>query len=188
MKKEFLELLTRFLFFILIVHSPLVHSKFLLEPSFKVTNGRYYTSNNKGSLTGETINLNTGYIGEYIFAGFSIEKGHYKYSEKIENATSFNGGGIGTFLGFHFLNRFKIWTNYLNSSLEPTNQTSRRYFGQFVSFGIGYRLFGNVVLNIESFKNQFTQIEDDKTGKTSGLSENIKTVGQSVSLSFLFVY
>ena len=104
------------------------------------------------------------------------------------NYKKYNGGGVGSFLGFHFFDSFKIWTGYLNSTLEPTSNRDFRYFGQHVSFGLGLRVYQGLMINAEGFRNQYTQEENDETGKTRGLDDNIKTEGQIYYLSYIFIF
>lgn len=102
--KGYLVSLTKILFLLLIIISPLAHSKFLVEPYYKFYNGDYETG---------------GENGEYN-AGSTISD---------SGSNRFKGGGIGSFSGFHFLDRWKIWTGNLNSALEPTKNRDLRYFG-----------------------------------------------------------
>lgn len=134
--------------------------------------------------------MNVGYIGDYFLAGLNFELGNFTYSDNItdDGYTHFKGGGVGTYLGFHFYDRIKIWTGYLNSSIEPKSNDDFRYYGQQVSFGIGYRVWDFVLLNYEVFRNYFTQYEDDTTGKTQGLEQNIKTEMQAISLSMFLIF
>jgi hypothetical protein len=146
-------------------------------------------SDKDGTFKGQTASINIGYLGDSFMAGICLEKGAYTFSDDFSTNTytQYLGGGAGSFLGFHFFDRWKIWTGYLNTLFEPTKKRSIRYFGQQVSFGIGYRLIDGLMFNIEGFKNQFTQSEDDSTGKTQSLQSNIKTQGMGVSLSYIFV-
>jgi hypothetical protein len=153
-----------------------------------VYSGSFDSSGESGNFKGNTFGLQLGYLGDYFMAGINIEKGQYVFDKRLtsDNYTEYAGGGVGTFLGFHFLDHWKIWTGYLNTSFEPINNGAIRYFGQHVSFGLGYRLYDGLMLNYEGFRNQFTQKEDDVTGKTQGLASNIKTEGYAISLSYIF--
>jgi len=123
-------------------------------------------------------------------AGLNFERGWLSSDGDITStgASSFKYGGIGTFLGFHFLNRFKLYTSYTNTSLEPRNNDDFRYFGQQVSFGLGYRIWDIILINYELINNVYTQIEDDTTGKTNGLNSNIRVNKQSLGLSMVLVF
>ena len=182
---------TRLLFcFILFIFSSLAHASFIVEPGYHYYEGRFKAGNEKGNLTGKVFGLNLGYLGEFAMAGITLEKGQYSYDNNIttNSYSHFDGGGVGTFIGFHFWDNIKLWTGYLNSTLEPTANNNIRYFGQHASFGIGYRVYDGLMLNIQGFRNQFTQIEDDVTGKTSGLDTNIKTEGHSYYLSYILIF
>lgn len=165
-------------------------ARFLVEPSYNYYQGQFSAGENSGDLVGRVYGLNLGYLGEYFMIGFTVETGKYDYDRSVSsnNTTKFDGGGVGTFLGFHLWDRWKVWTGYLNSTLEPTNNNDTRYFGQHISYGLGYRLYKGLLINIYEFKNQFTQLEDDTTGKTTGLESNIKTSGVNFSLSYLFIF
>ncbi|MDH5414594.1 MAG: hypothetical protein OEW87_10690, partial [Flavobacteriaceae bacterium] len=95
---------------------------------------------------------------------------------------------IGTYIAFHFWDFFRIWTGYLNSTLEPKGNNNYRFFGQHISIGVGFRLYDGLMLNFQDARNQFTQLEDDITKKTSGLASNIKTEAQSIGLSYVLLF
>lgn len=162
----------------------------MVEPYYKFYNGDYETGPNTGHFSGAVYGAHVGYLGDNFMAGLTFENGEYNAGSTISETGSnrFKGGGIGTFLGFHFLDRWKIWTGYLNSALEPTNNRDKRYFGQHASVGIGYRLWEGLMFNFESFQNVYTQVEDDITGITDGLDQKIKTQGVSYSLSYILVF
>ena len=164
--------------------------KFLVEPSYNYYQARFSAGEESGSFTGEVYGLNLGYLGDYFMAGVTLEKGIYTYDSNVTSTgdTKFDGGGVGTFLGFHLLDKFKIWTGYLNSTLEPVSKSDKRYFGQHFSYGLGYRIYNGLMINIYEFKNQFTQLEDDSTGKTTGLTPTLKTTGLIYSLSYIFIF
>lgn len=166
------------------------YSRFLVEPAFKQYAGRFNGNDGRGDLTGQVLALDTGYLGENFMIGLSFEKGQFTYDENLTSSgyTKFNGGGVGSFIGFHLFDRFKVWTGYLNSSLEPTSNNETRYFGQQVSFGLGLRISDGFMANIQSYSNHFTQLEDDTTGKTSGLDKNIITKGEILSLSYILIF
>lgn len=165
-------------------------TKFIIEPSYNYYHGRFDSENGRGNLTGHVYGVNFGYLGEYFMAGVSIETGKYQYDNHVtvEKYRKFDGGGAGTFVGFHIFDRIKLWTGYLNSTLEPIDNNDIRYFGQHFSYGIGYRIYDGIMLNLYEFKNQFTQIEDDNTGKTNGLNPSIKTQGSNLSISYILVF
>jgi len=187
--KEFLVSLTRFLLLSLL-YIPTVHARFMVEPFYKVYEGKYQTGADSGKFSGKIYGANVGYLGDYFMAGLSFENGQYTSDNTLTNQgfEKYNGGGIGSYMGFHFLDRWKIWTGYLNSALEPTANRDFRYFGQHVSFGLGYRVWEGLILNVEGFRNQYTQQEDDTTGLTTGLDSNIKTEGTSYFLSYFLVF
>lgn len=187
-KKGFLGLLTKVLFFLLF---PIYASaSFIVEPSYNIYSGKFKSGDERGKLTGHVYGLNLGYLGEVFMAGITLETGKYSYDKNVttESTSKFDGGGVGTFLGFHLWDRLKLWTGYLNSTLEPTSNKDIRYFGQHISYGLGIRLFDGLMLNLYEFKNQFTQIEDDTTGKTGGLDPKIKTYGTNLSLSYILIF
>lgn len=165
-------------------------AKFLVEPSYRAYSGSFDSKEDKGSFTAQTFALNLGYTGEYFLAGLWLEKGNFSFDDGLtsDNYNNYSGGGVGTFLGFHFFDRWKVWSAYQNSSIEPQDNNDLRYFGQFVSFGVGYRIYGGFIFNVEGFRNQYTQQENDTTGKTSGLDRNIKTQGTSYSISYLMSF
>ena len=76
----------------------------------------------------------------------------------------------------------------MNSSLEPIDNNSTRFFGQYVSLSLGYRIHNGLMLNYTEFRNQYTQIEDDDTGKTEGLTKNIRESGGNLSLSYILAF
>jgi len=188
-KKECLAFLTKLslLFILIIPHS---HARFMVEPFYKIYSGEFETGNDTGKISASMYGANIGYIGKYFMAGFSVENGSLSSDSTLTSSGSkeFQGGGIGTYMGFHFLDKWKIWTGYLNSALEPNNNNDIRYFGQHVSFGLGYRVWEGLIINIEGFRNQYTQQEDDITGKTQGLDTKIKTNGASYFLSYFLVF
>ncbi len=166
------------------------HARFNVEPTYKRYWGTFERGDLKGSLTGESLSLNAGYLGDYFMAGVTAEMGNFHYSDTIidQNYTVFAGGGIGTYLGFHFFDRVKLWTGYLNSTLEPKSNEDLQYFGQQISFGLGIRVWKYILLNYEVYQNYFTQIEDETTGKTEGLDTNIKEQKQSIGISAFLTF
>jgi hypothetical protein len=183
-------LLSKTLLFLLLLSPQFCLARFLVEPGYTHYSGRFDGDNGRGNLKGNVFGLNTGYLGENFMVGLTIEKGQYEFDSELTSAghKKFDGGGLGSFIGFHLYDRVKIWTGYLNSSIEPTSNNNIRYFGQQVSFGLGYRLHEGLMLNLQSFSNQFTQIESDITGKTTGLARNIKTSGHSLSASYFLIF
>lgn len=169
---------------------PLAQAKFMLEPTITYSQGSFSVADRSGDFNGKTFGLRTGYLGQYFMAGLSIEKGQYFYDDTLTTNSyeQYDGGGIGTFIGFHFLDRFRILTSYMNSSLEPIDNNSTRFFGQYVSLSLGYRIYDGLMLNYTEFRNQYTQIEDDDTGETEGLTNNIRESGGSVSLSYILAF
>ena len=161
----------------------------MVEPYYKLYDGNFQSGAQEGSFSGRIYGANLGYLGDYFMAGLTLENGEYISDNTLttEGFEKYKGGGIGTYIGFHFLDSWKVWTGYLNSALEPTSNKQIRYFGQHVSFGAGYRIWQGLILNIEGFRNQYTQQEDDTTGLTSGLETNMKTEGTSYFLSYFLV-
>jgi hypothetical protein len=166
------------------------YARFLVEPAYHHYVGTFSAGTEDGDFSAKVTSLNLGYLGENILLGFTFEKGQYTFDSNVttDAYSNFDGGGVGTFIGFNFWDRFKIWSSYLNSSLEPTANNDIRYFGQHVSFGFGYRVYEGLMLNLQSFRNQYTQKEDDVTGKTTGLDTNIKTEGYSYFLSYILIF
>lgn len=189
-RKEFTVKLTKYIFIILLFNISLAHARFLFEPQWRVYSGDYKGGGTNGSLRGETSNLHVGYIGESFMAGLSFERGWLNIEDDITDtdANTFKYGGVGTFMGFHFLNRIKIYTGYTNTSLEPRNNDDFRYFGQQVNFGLGYRFWDIFILNYEYMNNFYTQIEDDTTGKTSSLNSNIRSDKHSYGISMILIF
>ncbi len=161
----------------------------MIEPSYHYVTGSYSVADRSGDFTGKVGGLNLGYMGEFFMAGLALEKGDYEYDSTITESgyTQFTGGGVGTYIAFHFYDRIRLWTGYLNSTLEPKDNDDFRYFGQHISVGLGLRVVDGFLINFTDFRNHFTQIEDDTTGKTTGLTNNIKTSGQSWSISYIIV-
>ena len=145
---------------------------------------------NTGTITQLSSGVYIGYIGEHFLIGINAEKGQLETDENFESNQNehFATFGVGTFIGFHFLDSIKIWTGYLNTELEPTSTKDYRYYGQHVSYGIGYRVYKGILVNLESYTNYYTQIESDSTGQTNGLSQDIKTTATSLSLSMAFIF
>lgn len=166
-----------------------IQAALLLEPRFSRDTGQLSVTNTKTNYTANGYGLDIGYMGDYFLAGLTLDKSLFIFDESFDsnNDDRFDGGGIGTFLGFHFLDRFRLQTTYMNSTLESTSNKNFRYFGQYFSFGLGVRLIDGLMLNYARYNNQYTQQEDDSTGKTSGLSSNIKTTGHVISLSYILV-
>ncbi len=162
----------------------------MVEPSFNYYNGNFKVNGSQGSFTGEVTGLNLGYMGNIFMAGLALERGNYVYDSDVttDGYQYFLGGGVGTYIAFHFFDRIRLWTGYLNSVLEPKSNTNVRYFGQHVSIGLGLRVYDGFMLNIQDFRNQYTQQEDDVTGKTTGLPSNIKTQGLVYGLSYIFAF
>lgn len=165
-------------------------ARFNVEPFYRKYSGDFKRNSQKGSISGDSTGMNLGYIGDYFLAGVSMELGNFTYSDHItdQGYTHFRGGGIGTYLGFHFYDRVKLWTGYLNSSIEPKSNDKFRYYGQQVSFGLGVRVWDYILLNYEVFSNYFTQYEDDETGKTGGLDSNIRTNMQAFGISAFLIF
>lgn len=187
--KEYLVLLSKILLTTLIFTN-YSYARFMVEPFYKSYQGEFSRGTEDGNLSGQVYGLNLGYLGEYFMAGMSFENGQYKSDNTLteNNYEKYTGGGIGSYLGFHFLDRYKLWTGYLNSTLEPTENTDYRLFGQHVSFGLGVRVYEGLMFNIEGFRNQYTQQENDLTGKTTGLGTNIKSEGTSYFLSYFLIF
>jgi hypothetical protein len=141
-------------------------------------------------MQGEVLGLRLAYTNKFFMMGLNFEKGHYTYDREVSTLghSYFNGGGVGTFLGFHFLDRIRIWTGYLNSTLESTNENNQRFFGQQVEFGVGLRVYKSIFLNLNHFNNFFTQEENDVDGKTGSIDEVIKVTGNSLSISTMFIF
>lgn len=165
-------------------------ARFLVEPHFNRYTGTFTRGSESGDFKGEALGLNAAYIGEHFIMGLNFEKGAFIFDNNFHSNghSIWESGGVGTFLGFYFFDKVKIWTGYMNSSAEPRNLKTYRLFGQHASFGVGYRVFDGLMANFEMFTNYYTQSEDDTTGKTSGLSENIKTQGSSFSLSYILIF
>ena len=187
--KESLASRTRFLTLLLFI-SFSVHAKFMVEPFYKSYQGEFKRGTEKGVIDGQVYGLNTGYLGDYFMMGLTFENGQFQSDAELtaDGYEKYTGGGIGSYLGFHFLDRYKLWTGYLNSAIQPTNNKDYRLFGQHVTFGLGYRVYQGLIFNVEGFRNQFTQQEDDVTGKTTGLDTNIKTQGTAYFLSYFLVF
>ena len=161
----------------------------LLEFKQQFIEGELKFSQTERTFQSQGQGLKIGYMGKYILAGIIIDKNQTKFNNSFgtQSSTSYSSGGIGTFLGFHFWDRLRIETTYLNSALEPNSNSSFRYFGQYFSYGLGFRIWKGLMINANQFTNHYTQSEDDDIGTTNGLSQNIKTSGQNISLSYIFV-
>lgn len=166
--------------------SNFANAAFLVEPKYQIHNGQLKVAQTKTSYNAEGGALNLGYMGDYFLAGVSLEKSRFVFVDPFATQTGkiYDGGGVGTFIGFHLWDRIKIETTYLNSTLEPNSNSDVRYFGQYFAFGISLRLWRGLMLNMQHYENQFTQFEDDTTGKTQGLDSHIKTSGNIVGLSY----
>ena len=192
-QSEFTGKLTKlYPFFILAVlfSTTTANARFMIEPQFRVYSGDYKGNDRKGDLHGEGNAIHLGYIGDFFMAGISAEKGWLHMDGNImgNNAQNFVYGGLGTYMGFHFMNRLKIYTGYVNTTLEPTNISTYRFFGPQINFGLGWRIFDFIILNYEYMNNVYTQEENDETGKTDGLPSNIRSTKQAYGISFLFVF
>ena len=159
---------------------------FMVEPHYNIFRGKIDDNKNENFFEGHTFGARIGYIGENLLMGVNVVSGNFNFQNEFYETKEdqFKGGGIGSFLGFH-TQHIKIWVGYLNSTLEARQNAQGRYFGQYVSYGIGVNLFSNLYLNNEYFQNYYTSYEDDETGKTEGLDKNIKTIGNYFSLSIL---
>lgn len=190
LKKEFTDKPTKGIFLLVLLFSFNTYAGFLVEPAIKNISGKFSKGNTKGKLSGEVYTLKLGYSGSFFHLGFNFETGNYYYdsSLSINQNTLYKGGGLGTFLGFHFLDRIWLWTGYLNSSLEEKENNNKRYFGQQVEIGLGYRLWNGLLLTYSYYNNYFTQVENDLTGKTESIDETFKTNGNTLSLSYLFIF
>lgn len=162
----------------------------MIEPEAKYIQGEYKGSNSSAQMSGTSSTLKLGYIGKYFMAGLLLDYGALKFNDGVNDLTNkfYKGGGVGSYLGFHFGNYFKIWTSYLNSSLEPVSDDSQRLFGQQVDFGLGYRIWSKIFLNYSYSTNVYTQLEDDSTGKTTGLDSNTRVNFSSLGLSAVFIF
>ncbi|MAZ49632.1 MAG: hypothetical protein CME65_13815 [Halobacteriovoraceae bacterium] len=181
--KGFLATLLSFCFF------SSAQAALLLEFKSKHENGSLHLLGTKQSFNSFGQGLKIGYMGNYILTGLSFDQNRTYFNEGFSSQTGkiYSGGGIGTFLGFHFWDRLRVETTYLNSALEANSNDEFRYFGQYFSYGLGLRLWKGFMLNYSKFNNQYTQSENDETGLTLGLSNNIKTEGESISLSYILV-
>lgn len=191
--KEFTDnLIKKYLFiFLLLGLATKAQARFMVEPHIDNISGKFsIVAGNEGTFTGTSYGLRLGYLGDYFMAGINVEKGHFTYDSQVTSYgyQYFQGGGVGTYLGFHFLDHWRIWTGYLNSTLEAVSQKDYRYFGQQISLGLGYRITGGWMLNYLYYNNYFTQYEDDITGKTGSLANNVRVIGHALSLSFIAVF
>jgi hypothetical protein len=175
--------LNKIIFLFILVPS-LAYADLHIEPHYSWQSGTFDDATNKGSFSADVYGIKIGYIENHFYAGLSFDIGEYSFDRNFStyNTELYKGGGIGTYLGFYW-GSIKVWTNYINSTLEPQNMKSQRFFGEQLNFGFGFKLSGSFYLNYEIFSNQFTQLENDVTGKTNGLANNIKTNGESLSLS-----
>lgn len=171
--------------------SNMAHAKFMVEPHWDKLQGTISNYQaEKVEFTGDMNGLNLGYLGRNIMAGMILQLGRmsFKKDPTGDGEKYFKAGGIGTYLGFHFRGVIKLWSEYQNTNLEPTHADDRRYFGQQVAFGLGYRIYDGILINYKYFNNYYTQKEEDETGKTSSLERNMRTYGQSFGLSFVLVW
>ena len=169
----------------------LAHAKFMLEPYAESVNGTIRSiSNEKINFSGPNFGINIGYIGTNILVGMVTTLGEMSFASDPtgDGQKRFKSGGIGTYLGFHFKGTYKLWTEYQNTNIEPIGAESRRYFGQQVSFGLGYRIYKALLINYKYFNNFLTQVEDDSTGKTSSLNSNLRSSGHMIGLSLILVW
>jgi hypothetical protein len=167
-----------------ILLSPNAYCDLHLEPSYSLLNGQFDDAQDKGNFTANVYGLKVGYIGQNIYIGMNFEVGDYDFDNDFStfNTSSYKGGGVGSYIGF-YTGWFRIWTSYLNSSLEPQSNRDNRYFGQQFNYGIGFKIGGSFFINYEVFANSYTQIENDQTGRTDALSQHIRTEGYSLSLA-----
>jgi hypothetical protein len=189
-EKEYLVTALTKSIYLLILLPSIAQAKFMLEPAAHHYRGSFSVGDESGNFTGNVANIMAGYLGPYFMAGIQLEKGQYVYDDNLtsDGYEKFDGGGVGSYIGFHFMDRFRILTGYLNTSLEPVDKSQTRYFGQHVSISLGYRIVDGLMVNFTDFRNQFTQFENDDTGKTEGLDSNIKTSGNSLSLSYVLAF
>ncbi len=187
--KEFLGKHIKYLLSFLLF-SQVAFASFLVEPHFNKVSGTFERADTEGDMTGEYLGLRLAYTNKFFMIGINLEKGHYSYDSEVSATkhSHYNGGGVGTFLGFHFFDRLRIWTGYLNSVLEANGNKDQRFFGQQVEFGIGYRLWKNIFVNYSYINNFFTQEENDITGETGSIEEIIKVKSNSLSISSIFVF
>ena len=176
------------LVFLVILLNQNCFAALLLEPRLQVYQGSLKVGSEQSDFLGQGQGLDLGYMGEHFLFGITLEKNHYRFQESFldRNTKSYHAGGIGTFIGYHFLDRLRIQTTYINTSLEPTTQKNFRYFGQYFAYGLGLRLSKGLMFNLIQFNNTYTQKEEDETGQTNGLVSNIRSHGQSAYLSYIF--
>ena len=188
MKIKFLKRLN--LFITLFFLSNNAQALFLVEPMAKSITATIETNGRLGNMRVQLGGVKLGYLNEYFIAGIEIQKGlaRMEKSPFALDYKEYNAGGIGTFLGFHFYDRYKIWTGYLNTNYEPVKYNSIRYFGQQISFGIGIRIYSGFLLSYEVFNNYFTQKENDNTGITETIGKTIRARGSSANLSYMMVF
>lgn len=162
----------------------------MVEPQAKHIRGEYKGSGVSSKMSGTSTSLKLGYIGKYFMAGLLLDFGALKFDEGVDTIDKryFKGGGVGSYLGFHFADRYKLWTSYQNSSLEAVSDDSQRLFGQQIEFGIGYRFWNKLFINYLYSTNVYTQREDDDTGKTRGLDSNTTVTSGALGVSALFIF
>jgi hypothetical protein len=191
--KECLDTAIKYLFIFMITMGPGIqqaHARFMVEPQYTNFQGTFKVNGISDSYTGDGTALNLGYIGPYFLAGLELQFGTtiFNQAPTTDGGKIYKSGGVGTYLGFHFFNRWKVWTGYTNSNIEPKSNNDVRYFGQQVNLGIGYRIYEGLMLNYIHQTNYFTQREDDITGKTGSLDNIIKTQGYSFNFSVIFIF
>jgi hypothetical protein len=174
--------------FLAILLSQSSFAALLLEPRLILDQGSLEVASESTSYTSQGTGIDIGYMGDYFLAGITIERNTARFEDPFlgNSFNNYSQGGIGTFMGFHFYDRFRLQTTYINTSLEPSSNRSIRYFGQYFAFSLGLRIYDGLMLNVNSYNNVYTQLEDDNTGLTTGLTNNIKTRGNALYFSYIF--
>ena len=165
-------------------------AKFLTEIMLKHYDSKIKDENGTNRFSGDAQALNLGYLNEWFTMGVALEMGNFKFKVPAFPVASqyFTGGGIGTFLGFHFFNRIKIQSTYLNKQYKSKNNEDFSYFGQSVAATLGIRIVSGLMFNIEYFNNYFTQVENHATGATESLDPIVRTYGTNFGLSYIFIF
>lgn len=169
------------LFFILI--SMKSYALFLFNPYVGKSSGDFNYADNKGGYTALHGGAHMAYQNEIYTLGIDMSYNQYDFAKNYlnRNQKHYKGWDWGLLAGIA-TQGMRIWAVANLNSIRMPQGDNGYYFGNTYKFGIGFRVAGDIFLNLEYLKNTFNESEVNN-GVTTDLANNIKLEATMISIS-----
>ncbi|MGK0366957.1 MAG: hypothetical protein ACI9QD_000088 [Thermoproteota archaeon] len=179
MKRKFL--ITILLLSVFFTHS--AQALFLFNPYVGKSYGEFEHGTDTGDIETSHYGMHLAFQDKRFTIGLDLSYMVNSFDRDFlsANQTYYKSYDYGVLIGFA-TDGMRLWGVLSLNSMEFEKNRNGFYFGEAYRFGIGFKVAGDVFLNIEKVRNIYTEKESGN-GETTTIGTFIKTDSIMISIS-----